>query len=145
MTTKTKPKFKKHLRFDPVKAETGVPHHIIDENGNDYGTWIISLYDPYNKYVKTANERFEREFGNDPRFNGKNAGIFSVVNVLIQGWENVVDEDDKPIPFSRELAFDILSDPDNTWLADEIWRRSRDVTEYRAITPAATQEEDAGN
>ncbi|MBD8619755.1 hypothetical protein IFT67_12565 [Sphingomonas sp. CFBP 13728] len=145
MTTKTKPVFKKFQRFDAQKAAKGVPHTIIDPNENDYGTWTTSLYDPYNKFIKVENDRYERENANNPLAKGKNSGIFAFVQICVQGWEGVVDADDKPIPFSKELAFEYLSDEDNGWFATELIDRSKDVRYYRAVTPAATQEADAGN
>jgi len=146
MTTKTtKPKFKKFQRFDPIKAERGMPHHIVDENGNDYGTWTTSLFDIHNKFLKVENERYERENANDPQAKGKNAGVYAFAQVCVQDWHGVLDDNDKPIPFSKELAFEYLSDEDNAWFTGELIARSQDVTRYRAVTPAATKEEDAGN
>ncbi|UYY77493.1 hypothetical protein [Sphingomonas sp. R1] len=146
MTTKsTKPVFKKFMRFDAAKAAVGVAHHIVDENGNDYGTWTTSLFDIHNKYLKVANERFEREHANDVQAKGKNAHLYGFVQMCVHNWTGVLDANDKEIPFSKELAFEYLNDDDNSWFANELVARSQDVTNYRAITPAATKEEDAGN
>ncbi len=146
MTTKTtKPVFKKHVRFDADKAAKGVAHHVVDENGNDYGTWTTSLFDVHNKFLKVENDRYEREHSNDPQAKGKHAGVYAFVQVCVHGWDGVVDADDKPIPFSKELAFEYLSDEDNAWFTNELIERSKDVRYYRAITPAATKEADAGN
>jgi hypothetical protein len=146
MTTKTtKPVFKKHVRFDTAKAAKGVPHHIVDEVGNDYGIWTTSLFDIHNKFLKVENDRYMREHGDDKQAKGKNAGVYAFVQVCVHGWEGVLDADDKEIPFSKELAFDYLSDEDNAWFTGELIARSQDVTNYRAVTPAATQEADAGN
>ncbi len=144
MTTKTKPTFKKFNRFDADKAAKGVPHPIVDENGNDYGTWTTSLFDVHNKFLKVENDRFERENANDPQNKGKNAGVYAFVQVCVHGWEGVLDADDKAIPFSKELAFDYLTDEDNAWFTGELIARSQDVRNYKA-SPAATKEVDAGN
>ncbi len=144
MTKTTKPTFKKMNRFDADKAAKGVPHHIVDENTNDYGTWTTSLFDLHNKFLKVENDRYEREHGNDPQAKGKHAGVYAFVQVCVHGWEGVVDEDDKAIPFSKELAFDYLTDEDNAWFTGELIARSQDVRYYRAIAPAATKVEDAG-
>lgn len=146
MTTKTtKPVFKKFQRFDATKAAKGVAHHIVDEVGNDYGIWTTSLFDIHNKFLKVENDRYERENANDPQAKGKHAGVYAFVQVCVHGWEGVLDADDKPVPFSKELAFDYLSDEENAWFTGELIARSQDVTRYRAVTPAATQEADAGN
>lgn len=145
MTTKAKPTFKKFARFDADKAAKGVPHTIVDENGNEYGTWTTSLFDVHNKFLKVENDRFERENANDPQNKGKNAGVYAFVQVCVHGWDDVLDADDKPIAFTKELAFDYLTDEDNSWFTNELIERSKDVRYYRAITPAATKEADAGN
>jgi hypothetical protein len=143
-TTK-KPAFKKLVRFDANKAAKGVPHHIVDENGNDYGTWTTSLFDVHNKFLKVENERYEREHGDSENAKGKNAGVFAFVQVCLHDWSGVVDENDQAIPFSKELAFEYLTDEDNAWFVGELIGRSQDVRYYRAVTPAATKEADAGN
>lgn len=146
MTTKTtKPVFKKHVRFDAAKAKAGVPHHIVDENGNDYGIWTTSLVDPFNKLMEVERARYEREHANDPAAKGKNAALYTFVQMCVHGWEGVLDADDKEIPFTKELAFEYLTNEENGWFTSELVERSKDVRYYRAITPAATKAEDAGN
>jgi hypothetical protein len=145
MTTKiTKPKFKKFNRFDEARAAKGVPHSIVDPNGNDYGTWTTSLFDLYNKFLKVEMERFQREHADDEKNKGKHSDVYAFVQVCVHDWTDVVDEDDKSIPFSKELAFDYLVDDDNAWFRDELIARSQDVRNYKA-SPAATKEADAGN
>lgn len=145
MTKPTKPQFKKFARFDAEKAAKGVAHNIVDENGNDYGTWTTSLFDVHNKFLKVENDRYEREHSNDPHAKGKHAGVYAFVQVCVHGWDGVLDAEDKPIPFTKELAFDYLCDEDNAWFTNELIERSKDVRYYRAVTPAATKVEDAGN
>ncbi len=145
MTKTVKPTFKKMNRFDASKAAKGVPHHIVDENGNDYGTWTTSLFDLHNKFLKVENDRYEREHSDDAQAKGKNASIYAFIQICLHGWDGVLDADDKPIAFSKELAFDYLTDEDNAWFSGELIARSQDVRYYRAITPAATKVEDAGN
>lgn len=145
MTKPTKPVFKKFARFDAQKAAKGVPHHIVDDNGNDYGTWTTSLFDIHNKFLKVENERYEREHGNAPEAKGKHAGVYAFVQVCLHNWEGVLDAEDQPIAFTKELAFDYLIDEDNAWFTNELIARSQDVRYYRAVTPAATKVEDAGN
>lgn len=150
MTTKTspvearKPSFKKHVRFDPTKANDGVPHHIVDENGNDYGVWTTRLFDVHNKELKVLNDRYEREFSKDANAKGKNGGLYAFVRVCLVGYD-VEDEDGNKMPFDAETAFEHLCDEDNSWFTNELIERSKDVRYYRALTPAATKEEDAGN
>jgi hypothetical protein len=139
-----KPAFKKHVRFDPTKAKDGVPHHIVDENDNDYGTWTSRLFDVHNKVLKVENDRYERMHAKDPQATGKNSGVYAFVRVCLVGWDGVEDEDGNAIPFDPELAFDYLTDEDNAWFTGELIARSQDVRNYKA-SPAATKEADAGN
>lgn len=145
MTTKTtKPVFKKFHRFDTAKAAKGVAHHIVDEWGNEYPIWTTSLFDVGNKFLKVAQEKFARENADDPQSKGKFSTLYAFVQVCVHGWENMLDENDKPIPFDKELAFDYLIDEDNVWFMNEIIERAKDVHNY-PVTAAATKEADAGN
>ena len=143
MATK-KPKMKKFYRFDPVKAEKGVKHHIVDEVGNDYGVWTTSLFDHHNKFLKVEHERYEREHGDDDRAKGSLAGVYAFVQICVHDFSGVVDENDKEIPFSKEAAFDILSDDDGSWLFEQLMKASQDVLNYRH-SPDAKKGEISGN
>lgn len=136
---------KKFQRFDPTKAKDGVPHHILDENGNDYGIWTTRLYDLHNKALMVERERFEREFQNDPQAKGEMASVYAFIRLCLVGWEGVLDEEGNEAEFDVELAFDYLTDEDNAWFATELFARSQDTTLYAPVTPAATKDEDAGN
>lgn len=147
MTAKTnkKPVFKKIIRFDVDKATKGVAHRITDNNGNEYPTFTTRFLDPFNKYLKVENERFEREHANDPQAKGKFATIYAFVHVCVIGWDDMQDEDGNPIPYDPELAYDYLVDEDNAWFRERLLERASDEAFYRPLTPNATKEADAGN
>ncbi|MBD8699276.1 hypothetical protein IFT54_05530 [Sphingomonas sp. CFBP 13714] len=144
MTTKAKPTFKKINRFDATKASKGVAHTFTDELNNVYPVWTTSLFDIHNKFLKVENDRYLREHAKDTQASGEQSGLYSFVQVCVQGWEGMLDENDKEIPFSKELAFDYLADEDNSWFTAKLIEVSQDVRNYKA-SPAATKEADAGN
>lgn len=137
-------KFRKYQRFDKNKAEYGVKHAIRDENANYYGTFKTSLFDLHSRYIQLATERFNRENKDDPKYTGEHANLFAFIEICLHDWEDVVDEKGKSVPFSKEAAFELLSDPENEWLAVTLIAVTRDVTKY-ACDPVAKQEEVAGN
>ncbi len=147
MTTKTtkKPVFKKIQRFDIDKAAKGVAHRIEDKNGNAYPVWTVRFFDQYNKFLKVENERFERENGKDPETTGKYSGVYAFVQVCVVDWTDMLDEDDNQIPFDKMLAYEYLCDDENAWFREQLIERSQDERYYKAVTPAATKVEDAGN
>lgn len=137
-------KFKKFKRFDAHKAEAGVPHAIRDEVGNYYGTFITSLFDPHNKFIQRESKRYYEKFGTSPENQGDKASLFAFVQICVHGWEGVEEEDGKAVPFSKEAAFDYLSDDDMGWAVLKLMNETQDVTNYQG-DPAATQDEVVGN
>lgn len=141
-------KFKKPDRFDAIRAEKGVEHTIIHQSGHNYGTFKTSLHDVNTKLTQVALERFNREHGDDEDAKGKHAGIYAFVMTCVHDWRGIEDEDGKPVPFSKQNAFDYLVDgiEDDAWLSEELIRRSSDDRFYQKVgDPRATKKEAAGN
>lgn len=140
--------FKKPDRFDAVRAEKGVEHTIIANNGHNYGTFKTSLFDQNTKLTRIALERFQREHGEDEHAKGKFAGVYAFVMVCLHDWSNVLDADDNAVPFSKEAAFDYLTDgiEDDAWLSEELIKRSSNDAFYQKVgDPRATKKAAAGN
>lgn len=137
-------KFRKYHRFDAAKAEYGVEHTITDEVGNVYGTFKTSLFDIHSKYIQTATERFNRENGDNPKFKGEHANTFAFIEICLHDWKDVLDENGKQVKFSKEEAFELLKDSENSFLLNTLIAMSRDVALYK-VDPVAKQEEVAGN
>lgn len=137
-------KFRKYHRFDAQKAEYGVEHRITDEAGNYPGTFKTSLFDPFNKYLKVAQERYERECANDEKAKGEFANVFAFIELCLHDWKDVLDEEGNEVPFSKEAAFELFTDEDNQWLVNALIAETRDVTNYKA-DPVAKQETALGN
>ena len=137
-------KFRKYHRFDNSKAEYGVEHTVIDEAGNNYGTFKTSLFDIHSKYIQKATERFNRENADNPKMKGEFGNVFAFVEICLHDWKDVVDENGKQVKFSKEAAFELLADDDNSWFLNTLIGMSRDVTLYKA-DPVAKQDEVAGN
>jgi len=137
-------KFRKYHRFDAQKAEYGVEHRINDEAGNYYGTFKTSLFDPFNKYLKIAQERFERECSTDEKNKGEFANIFAFIELCLHDWSDVLDEEGNQVPFDKNTAFELFTDEDNAWLVNALIAETRDVTNYKA-DPVAQQGKALGN
>lgn len=140
--------FKKPDRFDAVRAEKGVEHTIMASNGHNYGTFKTSLFDQNTKLTRLSLERFHREHGEDANAKGKYAGVYAFVVVCVHDWSDVLDADDKPVPFSKEAAFEYLTDgiEEDAWLSEELIRRSSNDALYQAVgDPRATKKAAAGN
>jgi hypothetical protein len=137
-------KFKKYNRFDAVKAAKGINHAIIDEPGNNYGTFRTSLFDPFSKFIQVETERFHRVNADNVNKTGDNASVFAFVEICVHDWSDVLDENGKPVKFSKELAFAYLIDTDNSWAAMKLISLSQDVLNYQG-DPVAKVEEISGN
>lgn len=150
-------KFKKYQRFDARKAKYGVEHSIIDDAGNKRGTFKSMLFDPFNKYVELATERFNREMKDDPRAKGDFANIFAFVEICLLDWSDVKDENGKDVPFTKNAAFELLTEKwteedmdgeeiqhSNDWLALRLLQLSQDVNNYQS-DPVAKVEAEVGN
>jgi hypothetical protein len=42
------------------------------------------------------------------------------------GWSGCVDDDDKPLPFSKQAALDMYSNPEMAWLVDQLSKALED-------------------
>lgn len=140
-------KFKKFERFDAVRAEKGVEHEVRDESGNFYGIFTTSLWDINSRIMRVALETYEREYGDRPEAKGDKAGIFEFVMANVHGWREVLDEDDKEVPFSKEAAFQLLSANDeDTFLFNALRKMSSETARYKKVgDPRASKDDVAGN
>lgn len=46
--------------------------------------------------------------------------VRAMVGAILLDWENLLDEEDKPIPFSKEMSEKLLSDPDFRLFRDAV-------------------------
>lgn len=145
----TKPiKFRKPSNYDVAVAKTGVPFNMKDDEGNSYGTFILSMFNLDSKFVKNGLERFGRENKEalDAITSAEERGVYMFINTTLHGWSGVTDEDGKEVPFSRENAMALLYDPEED---DEGFFKA--LTEFASNKanfkhdPRASKEEDAKN
>ncbi|WP_343545379.1 hypothetical protein [Sphingomonas paucimobilis] len=145
----TKPiKFRRPSNYDIAVAKNGVPFVHKDDEGNSFGTFHISLFNLESKFVRVILERFNRE--NKDVLEGMTdtdmRTIYSFINTSLHGWSNVLDENGKEVPFSREAAFELLCGED----ADDI-DFPKTLLEFAATKanfkhdPRVTKEDDAKN
>lgn len=140
--------FKKVDRFDAIRAEKGVDHPITANNGHYYGTFKTSLFDQNTKITRLALERFQREHANDPEAKGKHGGIYAFVMVCLHDWSGVEDADGNEVPFSKEAAFQYLTQDieEDAFLSEELIKRSSNDAYYQSVgDPRASKKAAAGN
>jgi hypothetical protein len=137
-------KFKKYVRFDADEAAKGVKHAIRDDAGNYYGTFTTSLFDPYSKFIQVETERFNRENADDLKAKGDKAHVYAFVEICVQDWADVLDEAGKAVAFSKEAAFEYLTDEDMAWAANKLISETQDVANYKA-DPQANKAAISGN
>lgn len=140
--------FKRPDRFDAIRAEKGVDHTIIGQNGFNYGTFKTSLFDDNTKIYRLALERYFREYGKNPEASSDTAGVYLFVMMFLHDWSGVLDADGNEVPFSKEAAYAYFSENalEDAWLYNELLTRSRDVDNYQAVgDPRASKKAAAGN
>jgi hypothetical protein len=108
-------KFKKHKpRFDIKVANEGREIYAEDMHGTYYGTFRVALVDTSLPRVRKAAERIQFTPVNGP-IGAKSdvKDIERVVRVFIEvallDWRDVLDEDDKQIPFTKDNAFEFFT------------------------------------
>ena len=85
--------------------------------------------------------RGERSNGSiDPK-HADEIAVKVIVSTVLLGWENLVGDDDQPIPFTTEKATELLSDPDYAPLRDAVTWAAAMVGERQADA----RKVDAGN
>ena len=96
---------------------------------------VARLHNPaYSKYLTTLQKPYTRQI---------RAGILdadvagelvrkAVARHILVGWENIEDEQGKPIPYSAEKALEFLSDPALSEMYDFVLEVSASAELYRA-------------
>lgn len=145
----TKPiKFRKPSNYDVAVAKTGVSFTFKDDEGNSYGTFIISLLNLDSKFVRVNIERFGRENKEalDAIADVEQRGVFTFINTSLHGWSGVTDEDGKEIPFTRENAMALMYDPeeDDDGFAKALMDFASNKANFKH-DPRASKEDDAKN
>lgn len=142
-------KFKKPSRFDAIRADKGVDHALIHPaSGHHYGTIKTSLYDENSKHTQLAIQRYKREHSGDKEASGKYSGLYAFVMMCVHDWSGVFDEDGNEVPFSKEAAFQYITQDfeEDSWLAAELLSRSKNDEYYQAVgDPRASKKAAAGN
>lgn len=125
-------------RYDDTLADEGVWTSVIDEVGNDYGRFKLSLFDELTPRYRSTLERLQRKY---PPKNGKpNATymamtedqklILTFVELAMSDWE-IKDEKGKAIPFSKEAAKEYFADPRALFVLRELSSFARDVRNFQ--------------
>jgi len=141
----TKIKFRTPSTYDLAVAKTGVPFTYVDADGITWGTFIVSLFNLDSKFVRIALERFARENKEVvEKLEGEYVrGVFTFVNVCLHGWD-IVDENGKPVPFTRQNAFDYFEAIDDQTMFNALVEFAQDKSNFKH-DPRATKDEEAKN
>lgn len=98
-----------HERWDSHYANDGVMVDVVDEAGNDWGSFKIALFDGNVPRIRHAIERSERNSKRNAKARGGSkdqaANIATAVDLALDtfllGWE-LKNRAGKPIPFTKE-------------------------------------------
>lgn len=145
----TKPiKFRKPTNYDVAVAKTGVPFTPKFDEGNTYGTFVLSMFNLDSKFVRQKLERFGRENKEalDAISDAEQRGVYTFVNTSLHGWSNVKDEDGNDLPFSYETAMALLYDPedDDDGFFKALAEFANDKSNFKH-DPRATKDDEAKN
>ena len=96
----------------------------------------VRRFTPTNPRVKAAFAKYYKpyarliEMGTMPVEKVEEININMFLDVCLVTWEGIEDENKKPIPYSREVAFDIFkAAPD---LFETLWKFANNYENYRA-------------
>lgn len=143
-------KFKKlKPRFDINVANEGREIYVEDVHGTYLGTFRVALVDPTLPRVRKAAERIQFAPVNGPigaKAEAKDiervARVF--VEVALLDWRDILDENDKQIPFSKQDAFEYLTQQDidpvtgekyytHVWLLNHLSRESENIHNFQPM------------
>lgn len=95
----------------------------------------------YEKAMELATKPIRRQLMNDTVDNAQLLRITRKVfaETVVLGWENVEDEDDKPIPFSKENCLKLFEELPDLFL--DVQEQARKAVLYRSVNLQA----DSGN
>lgn len=127
-------KFKTFKRYDEATAEEGVFFNIVDEIGNEYGEFKCRYLDPHSPKTELVLKRIRQKYAAEIR-SKKMTDMDAVRAVFIEGvlmdWKGVLDENDKPVPFSIKLAIEFFNMEENRWLLEQLSALSGDVKNFQ--------------
>lgn len=129
-------KFKKFKRYDDTTAEEGVWFEIHDPIGQYYGSFKCRYLDPYSPKSELIMGRLRKKYAAAMRSKAMSeldAGRAVFVEGVLMDWKDVLDENDKPVPFKLADALEFFGDDDNRWLLNEISALANDVMNFQKI------------
>lgn len=136
-------------RFDKDLAENGIWLDVYDENDNPWGSYLLAMFNMTSPYIKNKVSVWNRK--NEQNIKSKKLkdsdGIFrAFVDIALLDWSGTeVLNGGKPLPFSADTAFALLTHEDFAFLAETLLSYAGDVRNYKGVDPEADQEADAKN
>lgn len=142
-------KFTFPKRYDENEAKEGVWFNVYDENDNHWGTYKMALFNITAPHVKTQinawNRKHEKEI-KTRKFKDNEGIIRAFVDIALLDWKDMETlNGGKPLPFSKQAAYDLLSDEGAAFLSEMLIDFAGNVRNFTGIDPEADQEDDAKN
>ncbi len=121
-------------RFNEKVAEGGRWFDITDEFDQSYGSFKCSLFDKSSASYRLAHKRWIEENKKaleTDKLTGDQLAFKIFIDICLHDWKGLVDEDDKPVPFSKKAAYDLFNSEDGFWLADEVTVKASDIRNFQ--------------
>lgn len=126
----------------------------IDQEASHEGIWVSVVDDIRFKIARWMNPRHAEAFssltrphrqeilrGTLPKKDEDRLMAIAMARGLLNGWENLQDDDGNDIPFNIQNAEKLLRDPEMEWVVEFIKEQSQDQESYRI----QAMEEASGN
>lgn len=140
---KTEFKFKKISRYDESRAQAGEWTTVFSEWDESFGRFKVGLQDVTSARVKVAYKHLERTQAEQLKhLNEEDRRKFLFVHICLFDWEGILDPNDKPVPFTKEAAFEYMKAEDYVF---EILNQFSLSVKNFGNDPRASKDEAAGN
>lgn len=107
-------KFKPIRRYDVNLSKEGLWKSVSYED-IFIGKFKVKGYDPVSPFFKVERERYSRKHKAtiDTLKDQQLKNIHQFVHMAMVDWEGIVDENDKEVVFSKDLAYEFLTQDDD--------------------------------
>ena len=125
-------------RFDDTLAKDGVWFEVVDENDNEWGSFLCSSVDRTLPRYKIALEALQRKYKGRKK-PGEDFSAELFVQLSLNDWK-LKDAKGKSIPYTREDAIKYFSQPEAAFVLNYLSALVEDVKNFQS-----EEQEDAGD
>lgn len=131
-------KFTFPKRYDKNAADEGKLFPVYNEYGDFYGKYKVRMINGETvrgrKEFQDARQYFgcDREGISEVEADAASTRLF--VETYLVGWE--IPEEitgGEEVPFSKDVAFDMLNDEDNQWIVKHLYQVAFNITNFRPV------------